>query len=64
MCQRLLLPIEVAAGYHTGVTPTVLRAAEYERVFTTAYDAEEVEADGDDGDGYLNSTANTDRGRE
>lgn len=43
LCKRLQLPLEVAAGYHSGITPTVLRGTDYERVYTTAY--EDVDED-------------------
>ena len=45
MCKRLKLPLAVAAGYHTAVTPTVLSSTDYDRVYTTAY--EELDEDGD-----------------
>ena len=43
LARRLVLPIEVAAGHHLGVTPTVLRSTEYERVYTTAYEADDAD---------------------
>ena len=45
LCKRLKLPLEVAAGYHTAITPTVLNSTDYDRVYTTAY--EELDEEGD-----------------